>query len=136
LLKFNTLCAVVALVAAPIAVADELSDTGEFIDGVAAIVNEGVVLKSQLSEQMAVISQRAQEQEMQLPPADVLEEQVLERLILSEIQLTSQSQGLRNRTAYRLRTCRACSPKTGSTMPSFAAHCVRKSRLNSYAESK
>ena len=81
------LCAVVALVAAPAAVAEELSDTGEFLDGVAAIVNEGVVLKSQLNEQMAVIMQRAQEQEMQLPPADVLQEQVLERLILSEIQL-------------------------------------------------
>ena len=81
------LCAIVALVAAPAAVAEELSDTGEFLDGVAAIVNEGVVLKSQLTEQMAIIMQRAQEQEMQLPPADVLQEQVLERLILSEIQL-------------------------------------------------
>ena len=81
------LCAVVALVAAPAAVAEELSDTGEFLDGVAAIVNEGVVLKSQLAEQTAIITQRAQEQNMQLPPADVLQEQVLERLILSEIQL-------------------------------------------------
>jgi len=87
LLKFNTLCAVVALIAAPVTVADELSDTGEFIDGVAAVVNEGVVLKSQLYEQLDTITKRAQEQSMQLPPADVLEEQVLERLIISEIQL-------------------------------------------------
>jgi peptidyl-prolyl cis-trans isomerase SurA len=87
LLKFNILCVVVALVAAPVAIAEELSDTGEFLDGVAAIVNEGVVLKSQLADQMAIITQRAQEQNMQLPPADVLQEQVLERLILSEIQL-------------------------------------------------
>lgn len=87
MLKFNILCVVVALVAAPVAIAEELSDTGEFLDGVAAIVNEGVVLKSQLADQMAIITQRAQEQNMQLPPADVLQEQVLERLILSEIQL-------------------------------------------------
>ena len=73
--------------AAPAAVAEELSETGEFLDGVAAIVNEGVVLKSQLAEQMAIIAERAQEQDMQLPPADVLQEQVLERLIVSEIQL-------------------------------------------------
>ncbi|MDH3549838.1 MAG: peptidylprolyl isomerase [Gammaproteobacteria bacterium] len=86
-MKFNILCVVVALVAAPVAIAEELSDTGEFLDGVAAIVNEGVVLKSQLADQMAIITQRAQEQNMQLPPADVLQEQVLERLILSEIQL-------------------------------------------------
>jgi len=75
------------LLAAPVAVADELSETGEFLDGVAAIVNEGVVLKSQLLEQVDTITKRAEEQGMQLPPADVLEEQILERLILSEIQL-------------------------------------------------
>lgn len=68
-------------------VADELSETGEFLDGVAAIVNEGVVLKSQLREQLANISKRAETQEMQLPPVDVLEEQLLERLIVAEIQL-------------------------------------------------
>lgn len=73
--------------AAPAASAEELSETGEFLDGVAAIVNEGVVLKSQMQSQLETISQRAIEQGMQLPPADVLEEQVLERLILMEIQL-------------------------------------------------
>lgn len=75
------------MLAAPVAVADELSETGEFLDGVAAIVNEGVVLKSQLLEQVDTITKRAEEQGMQMPPADVLEEQILERLILSEIQL-------------------------------------------------
>lgn len=67
--------------------ADELSTTGEFIDGVAAIVNEGVVLKSELREQMDAIVMRAQAEGMQLPPQDILEEQVLERLIVSRIQL-------------------------------------------------
>lgn len=73
--------------AAPVAVAEELSDTGEFIDGVAAIVNEGVVLKSQLSDQIEIITKRAQEQGMPMPPAAVLQEQVMERLVLAEIQL-------------------------------------------------
>jgi len=87
LLKFNTLCAVVALTAAPAALADELSETGEFLDGVVAIVNEGVVLKSQLAEQVEAITERALAQGMQLPPDEILEEQVLERLILTEVQL-------------------------------------------------
>lgn len=73
--------------AAPVVVADELSETGEFLDGVAAIVNEGVVLKSQLNEQLETINERAAAQGMQLPPVDVLQEQLLERLILAEIQL-------------------------------------------------
>lgn len=87
MLKFNYLCAAVALVAAPLTVAEELSGTGELLDGVAAIVNEGVVLKSQLNEQLDAIAKRAAEQDLQLPPADVIREQVLERLIVSEIQL-------------------------------------------------
>jgi peptidyl-prolyl cis-trans isomerase SurA len=92
LLKIKALCASVALVAAPLVVADELSETGEFIDGVAAIVNEGVVLKSQFEKQLASIRQRATEQNMQLPPDDVLNEQILDRLIVTEIQMQRAEQ--------------------------------------------
>lgn len=69
------------------AFADELSETGKLIDGVAAIVNEGVVLKSELNRQQDLIIQRAVEAGMQLPPAHILQEQVLERLIVEEIQM-------------------------------------------------
>ena len=74
---------------APAALAAELSETGEFIDGVAAVVNDGVVLKSQLREQTATIIERAAQADppMQLPPPDVLRDQLLERLIVMEIQL-------------------------------------------------
>ena len=71
--------------------ADELSETGEFVDGVAAIVNEGIVLKSELSRQQDLIIQHAVSQGMQLPPADILQEQVLERLISEEIQMQRAS---------------------------------------------
>ncbi|MDH5242145.1 MAG: peptidylprolyl isomerase, partial [Gammaproteobacteria bacterium] len=87
MLKINILCVMAALAAAPVVVADELSETGEFLDGVAAIVNEGVVLKSQFEKQLASIRQRASEQNLQLPPDKLLREQVLERLILVEIQM-------------------------------------------------
>jgi peptidyl-prolyl cis-trans isomerase SurA len=75
------------LAIAPFALADELSETGEFIDGVAAVVDDGVVLKSQLADQIADVTQRAADQNMQLPPAAELEKQLLERLILTEVQL-------------------------------------------------
>jgi peptidyl-prolyl cis-trans isomerase SurA len=87
LLKINYLCVFFALVAAPFAVADELSETGEFLEGVAAVVNEGVVLKSQFNTELAAIVKRAEQEKMQLPPEDVLREQVLERLIVTEIQM-------------------------------------------------
>ena len=76
-----------ALCAATPAAAAELSDKGEFLDGIAAVVNEGVVLKSELSRQTQIIAERARQQDLQLPPPSVLREQVLERLILEEIQL-------------------------------------------------
>lgn len=72
--------------ALPVAAA-ELSETGEMLDGIAAVVNEGVVLKSELGRQTQIIAERAREQGLQLPPPSVLREQVLERLILEQIQL-------------------------------------------------
>ena len=49
--KINNLFAIIALMIAPVALASELSSTGEFLDGIAAIVDDGVVLKSQVTEQ-------------------------------------------------------------------------------------
>jgi peptidyl-prolyl cis-trans isomerase SurA len=80
-------CAAVAITAPGIAPAAELSGTGTMLDGIAAVVNEGVVLKSQLDQDTALIVSRAQTQGMQLPPHDILQKQVLERLILEEVQL-------------------------------------------------
>ena len=76
-----------ALALAPLLSADELSTTGDFLDGVAAIVDDGVVLKSQLREQTASVLKNAQQQNIPLPPASELRDQLLERLIVTEIQL-------------------------------------------------
>jgi len=57
--------------------AAEMSETGQFLDGVAAVVNEGVVLKSELNRQLDLIIRRATAQGMQLPPAHIIQEQVL-----------------------------------------------------------
>lgn len=90
--QIKGLYAIIALSVAPLVAAEELSESGEFLDGVAAIVNEGVVLKSKLRNELGLIIKRAQEQGFQLPPADVLQEQVLERLILTELQLQRADQ--------------------------------------------
>jgi peptidyl-prolyl cis-trans isomerase SurA len=66
---------------------EDLSESGVFLDGVAAVVNEGVVLRSDLDRQIATIQERAANGEFELPPMDVLQEQLLERLIVEEIQL-------------------------------------------------
>jgi peptidyl-prolyl cis-trans isomerase SurA len=65
----------------------DMSSTGVALDRVVAIVNEGVVLQSQLDTQSALITERLRGQGTQMPPADVVRQQVLERLILQEIQV-------------------------------------------------
>lgn len=87
MIKIKVLCALSALSIAPLALAAELSEDGDFLEGVAAIVNEGIVLKGQYHRQLASILKRAETQGMQLPPEEMLREQVIERLILDEIQL-------------------------------------------------
>jgi peptidyl-prolyl cis-trans isomerase SurA len=85
--KIKSLCAVVALSAAPLVAAEELSETGDFLDGVAAIVNDGIVLKSQYYETLDLITKQAKTEGWPLPPEDILQQQVLERVILIQIQM-------------------------------------------------
>ena len=73
-----------------------LSDRGEMLDRVAAVVNDGVVLSSELDEQVAEITTRISGQGMEMPPAAVLRQQVLDRLVLQEIQMQrAQRAGIR-----------------------------------------
>jgi peptidyl-prolyl cis-trans isomerase SurA len=89
--KIKNLLAILVLPAAGALAAQEppgeLSETGQFIDGVAAIVNEGVVLKSSYLETLELIRAQAEQSGFELPPEPILKEQVLERVILNEIQL-------------------------------------------------
>ena len=57
------------------------------LDGIAAVVNDGVVLKSQLEIEIQRIIQRLESQDTQLPPMNTLATQVLERLVVNQIQL-------------------------------------------------
>lgn len=65
----------------------ELTTTGDLLDRVAAVVNDGVVLQSELDEQVIMITERLRSQKLDLPAENVLRQQVLERLVLQEIQM-------------------------------------------------
>src|SRR6185295_20094296 len=65
----------------------EASSSGELLDRVAATVNEGVVLTSELDEQMAIVVDRLRAQKLDLPPQNVLRQQILDRLVLQELQM-------------------------------------------------
>ena len=65
----------------------ELSSSGVLLDRVAAVVNDGIVLRGDVEQQMQAISSRIQQQGQQLPPRNVLRQQVVERLVLQELQM-------------------------------------------------
>jgi peptidyl-prolyl cis-trans isomerase SurA len=65
----------------------ELDTKGVMLDRVAAVVNDGVVLSSELDEQIAAVAERMRGQKLELPPQNVLRQQVLERLVLEQIEL-------------------------------------------------
>ncbi len=73
----------------------ELGGTGELLDGVAALVDTGVVLRSELNQRVQMVVDGLQRVQEQLPPEQrqpiaplpIIEEQVLEQLIVRQIQL-------------------------------------------------
>ena len=65
----------------------QLSNKGEFLDGIAAVVNDGIVLRSELDQELSGVRASIRAQGLRSPPSAVLETQVLERLVLREIQL-------------------------------------------------
>ena len=59
----------------------------ELIDRVVAVVDSGVIMESQLNSRVEEILIRLKSDTTELPPINLLEEQVLDRLIIEEIQL-------------------------------------------------
>ncbi len=59
----------------------------DYLDGIAAIVEDDIILDSELVSEVRNVAQRLQTNKVQLPTKQVLYEQVLERLIVDKLQL-------------------------------------------------
>ena len=59
----------------------------ELLDRVVAVVDSGIIMESELNSRVEEIIGRLRGEGTELPPKNLLEEQVLERLIIEEIQL-------------------------------------------------
>ena len=57
------------------------------LNHIVAVVNDDVVLQSELDNRIRLVTEQLQKQDAQLPPSDVLRKQVLDRLILENLQL-------------------------------------------------
>lgn len=59
----------------------------QLIDRIVAVVNDGVVLQSEVDQETAAIKLQAREAGQQLPSSNVLAQRILERLVLNKVQM-------------------------------------------------
>ena len=70
---------------APSSLPSLVSNQPQPLDRIVAVVNDGVILQSQLDQTMATIAHQITSSGGRLPPQNVLEKQVLQRLILNQL---------------------------------------------------
>lgn len=93
-MQYKNCCKIIALVL--LSAASFKSLAIDPVDKIVALVEEDVVLKSELDAKVRTIRNQLQEQGTPLPPESVLEKQVLDRLILTKLQIQmANSTGIR-----------------------------------------
>ena len=66
------------------------------LDRIVAVINDDVIMRSELAEKIRTVTSQMQEQKIPLPPQPILEKQVLDRLIMTKLQIqTAQNTGIR-----------------------------------------
>lgn len=90
-------CALLVLAAAPHALAQKPPASRiVLLDRIVAVVNDQVITRRDLDERVTTVLTQLRQQGTPLPPRDVLEKQVLERMIFNQVQLQfAKETGLR-----------------------------------------
>lgn len=102
----------------------------EPLDRIIAVVNDGVVLQSELERALETSRRQLTERKIAAPPADVLRTQVLERLILLRVQTQrAQEAGIRVDDRELNEVLTRLSAQNGMSLPEFA-EAVRKEGLD------
>ena len=90
------------------------------LDRIIAVVNEDIIMQSELDVRVALATEQISAQGMQVPPGDVLRQQVLDRLIMESIQLQiADMQGLRVSDRELNETLENIAAQNGMTLPEF-----------------
>ncbi len=92
------------------------------IDRIVAVVNEEVITRLDLAEQMSLATQSLKRQGTPLPPAEVLEKQVLERIIAQKTQLQfAKDSGIRVDDSVLDKTVARIAQENKLTLPELRA---------------
>ena len=66
------------------------------LDRIVAVINDDVIMRSELVDKISSVAGQMEEQNIPLPPQDILEKQVLDRLIMTKLQIQmAQNTGIR-----------------------------------------
>jgi peptidyl-prolyl cis-trans isomerase SurA len=99
----------------------------QLVDRIVAVVNKEVITQRDLNERMNIVVGQLRRQNTPLPPQDVLERQVLERMITDRIQVQfAQETGLRVEDAQVDRTVSMIAEQNRLSMPEFRAALERE----------
>ncbi|HEX5538863.1 MAG TPA: peptidylprolyl isomerase [Methylophilaceae bacterium] len=89
-------------------------------DRIVAVVNQGVITENELQNHVRLVSEQLSKKGTQLPPKDVLEKQILERLIVDQLQLQLAAEtGLRVDDNQLDKTIQRIAEQNKLTMPEF-----------------
>ena len=95
-IAFSPVLASLLVLASALPVATVRAQETTPVDAIVAVVDEDVILRSDLDRAVNTILAQYASQPEQLPPRDVLERQVLDRLVLNRLQLSrAQETGIR-----------------------------------------
>lgn len=91
------------------------------LDRIVAVVNEGAIMRSQLEDRLAQVRSQMGAQQQELPPVEILREQVLEQMILEEIQWQMADEaGLTVDDTALNRQVRGIAERNGMSLEQFA----------------
>lgn len=85
----NLLLALISAFACALPAVQAQSLPAEPLDSIVAVIDDDIVLRSELDRDVQMIRQQYASNPQQLPPMDVLERQVLDRLILLKLQVAN-----------------------------------------------
>lgn len=90
------------------------------LDRIIAVVNEDIIMQSELDLRMALVTDQIRAQGVQVPPPEVLRQQVLDRLIMDSLQLQiAEMQGLRISDRQLNDTLENIAAQNGMTLAEF-----------------
>lgn len=113
--RYSLVAITSAFIASPAAYAERIA-----LDGVAAIVNNDIILESEFTQRLALVTQRVQARGQLVPNPQVLRSQVMDRLVLdSLLKQLAERQGIRISDRQLNQAVESIASRNGMTVPQF-----------------